>query len=99
MARDAHREIGWSHKRGAALVAAGEKKPPRKNIGSVLAPKEVEVPFEDRPLAETGPERAIIEQEGPARGPVCADDALVAFNRQQHGANPTLRQCYRHDPV
>jgi hypothetical protein len=30
------------------------------------------------------PEPVIVEHEGGARGPVCADDALVAGNRKQH---------------
>ena len=68
--------IGWSHKRGAALVAPDEQHS-RKGVGLFFAPEEVDLSFEDRPQADTGPEPAIIEQEGPARNPVCADDALL----------------------
>ena len=98
IARGAHNVIGWSHKRGAAVVAAGDQQS-RRDIGPVLAPEEVEVSFEDRPQADTGPQPAIIEQEGRARGPVCANDALVAVNRQQHAWNAALRRRYRDDPL
>jgi hypothetical protein len=98
IARGAHNGIGWSHKRGAAVVAAGDQQS-RGDIGPVLAPEEVEVSFEDRPQADTGPQPAIIEQEGRARGPVCANDALVAVNRQQHAYGAALRRRYRDDPL
>src|SRR5262249_29838543 len=97
-ARSTHRVIGWSHERGAALVAAGDQQS-RVDIGPVLAPEEVEVSFEDRPQADTCPQPAIIEQEGRARGPVCANDALVAVNRQQHARNAALGRGYRDDPL
>ena len=71
-----HGAIGWSHKRGAAVVAAGKQQSPAY-IGPVLAPKKVEVSFEDCPQADTGLQSAIIEQEGPAGDAVCTDDALV----------------------
>src|SRR5580693_5523272 len=90
--------IGWSHKPGAALVAPDEQHP-RKDVGPFFAPKEVDASFEDRPQADTGAERAIIEQEGPARNPVCADDALVGVNRQQHTWNAAFGRRYRNDPL
>src|SRR5712692_8511077 len=82
--------MGWSHKRGAAVVAAGGQQS-RVDICPVLAPEEVEVSFEDRPQADTGPQPAIIEHEGRARSPVCANDALVAVNREQHAYSAALR--------
>ena len=66
--RGAHNLLGWSHKRGAAVVAAC-KQQSFAYIGPVLAPKKVEVSFEDRPQADPGPQPAIIEQEGRPRGP------------------------------
>src|SRR5712691_7593287 len=98
IARGAHSVMGWSHKRGAAVVAAGDHQS-RVDIGPVLAPEQVEVSFEDRPQADTGPQPAIIEQEGRARGPVCANDALVAVNRQQHAYSAALRRRHRDDPL
>src|SRR5882724_13415592 len=98
IARGAHSVIGWSHKRGVAVVAAGDQQS-RVDIGPVPAPEEVEVSVEDRPQAGPCPQPAIIEQEGLARGPVCANDALVAINRQQHADNAALRRRYRDDPL
>src|SRR5580700_10219397 len=98
MARGTCGLIRWSHKRGAALVATDEQNS-RKDVGPFFAPKEVDVSFEDRPQADTGPEPAIIEQEGPARNPVCADDALLGVNRQQHPWNDALGRRYRNDPL
>ena len=98
IARDARDVIGRCHKRGAAVAAAGDQQS-RVDIGPVLAPEEVEVSFEDRPQTDTGPQPAIIEQEGRARRPVCANDALVAVNRQQHACNAALRRRYRDDPL
>jgi hypothetical protein len=62
-------------------------------------PEEVDVSLEDRPQADTRTEPAIIEHEGRARGPVCADNALVAVNRQQHACTPSLWRRYRDDPL
>ena len=90
--------IGWSHKRGPTVIAAGDQQS-RRDIGPVLAPEEVDVSLEDRPQADTGPQPAIIEHEGRARDPVCADDALVAVNRQQHACSASLRRRYRDDPL
>src|SRR6516162_5843294 len=96
--RAARGVIGWGHKRGAALVAPGEQQS-GKDVGPVLAPKDVEVSFENRPQADTGPEPAIIEQQRPTRNSVRADDALVAVNRQQHAWNAALGRRYRDDPL
>src|SRR6266511_4137037 len=41
IARGAHNVIGWSHKRGAAVVAAGDQQS-RGDICPVLAPEEVD---------------------------------------------------------
>src|SRR6267154_1989810 len=98
IARGAHSVIGWGHKRRAAVMAAGDQQS-RGDIGPVLAPEEVEVSFEDRPQADTGPQPAIIKQQGRARGPVSANDALVAVNRQQHAYDAALRRRYRDDPL
>jgi hypothetical protein len=67
--------IGWGHKRGPTVIAADDQQS-RRDIGSVLAPEEVHISFEDRPQADARPEPAVIEQEGRARDPVCADDAV-----------------------
>src|SRR6202040_2916257 len=40
-----------------------------------------------------------IEHEGHARDPVCADDALVAVNRQQRAWRTSLLRRYRDDPL
>src|SRR5215510_9477319 len=98
IARRAHNVMGWSHKRGAAVVAAGNHQA-RTDIAPVLAPKKVGVSFEDRPQADTGPQPAVIGQQGGARDPVCADDALVAVNRQQHARNVAIGRRYRDDPL
>jgi hypothetical protein len=98
IARGAPSVIGWSHKRGAAVVAAGDQQS-RGDIDPVFAPEQVEVSFEDCPQADTGPKPAIIEQEGCPRSPVCANDALVAVNRQQHAYDAALRRRYRDDPL
>src|SRR6267142_2329773 len=92
------RRFGWSHKRGPTVIAAGEQQS-RGGIAPVLAPEEVEISLEDRPQAGTRPEPAINEHEGRARDPVCADDALVAVNRQQHAWRASLRRRYRDDPL
>jgi hypothetical protein len=97
-AQAAHSLIGWSHKRPAAVVAASEQQS-SIDVGPVFAPKEVKVSLEDRPQAETGPQPAIVQQEGRTRDPVCADDSLVAVNRQQHTQNPTLGWGYGDDPL
>jgi hypothetical protein len=65
------------------IIAAGEQQS-CGGITTVLAPEEVDVSLENRPQAGTRLEPAIIEYEGGTRDPVCADDALVAINRQQH---------------
>src|SRR6266404_2472327 len=98
IARGTHNVIGRSHKRGAAVVAAGDHQS-RVDIGPILAPEQVEVPFEDRPQADTSPQHVIIEHEGRARSPVCANDALVAVNRQQHAYRAALWRRYRDDPL
>src|SRR6476469_313110 len=92
------RGFGWRHKRGATVIAAGEQQS-RGGIAPVLAPEEVEISLEDRPQAGTRPEPAIAEHEGRPRDPVCADDALVAVNRQQHAWRASLRRRYRSDPL
>jgi hypothetical protein len=46
-----HGVIGWSHKHGPTVVAAGNQHP-RRDIGSVLAPEKVDVSLENRPQAE-----------------------------------------------
>jgi hypothetical protein len=83
IARGANNLLRWSHKRGEAVVAAGEQQS-LAYIGPVPAPKKVEVSFENRPQADTRLQPAIIEHEGPARNTVCTDDALIAVNREQH---------------
>jgi hypothetical protein len=90
--------IGWSHKRGPTVIAAGDQQS-RRDIRPVLAPEEVEVSLEDRPQADTSAEPAIIEQEGRPCDPVCADDALVAVDRQQHAWSFSLRRRHRDDPL
>src|SRR5262249_57505061 len=90
--------MGWGHKRGAAVVAAGNQQS-GADVGPVLAPKKLGVSLEDRPQADTGSQPAIIEQEGRARDPVCADDALVAVNRQQHAWYAAMGRRYRDDPL
>jgi hypothetical protein len=89
--------IGWGHKRGPAVIAAGDQQS-RRDIGPVLTPEEVDVSLEDRPQADTRLETAIIEHEGRARDPVCADNALVSVNRQQHACTSSFRRRYRNDP-
>src|SRR5262249_1186323 len=49
--------------------------------------------------ADAGAQRTIIEHERRARGPVCADDALVTVDRQQHPDNAALGRRHRDDPV
>jgi hypothetical protein len=90
--------IGWGHKRGPTVITAGDQQS-RRDIGPVLTPEEVDVSLEDRPQADTRSEPAIIEHEGRARDPVCADDALVAVDRQQHACTPSLRRRYPDDPL
>ena len=63
-------------------MAAGDHQA-RRDIGPVLASKEFEILLEHRPQADAVLKTAIIEQEGSARGAVCADDALVAIHCQQ----------------
>src|SRR5438132_10174472 len=92
------RRFGWSHKRGPTVIAAGDQQS-RGDIAPVLAPEEVDVSLENRPQAGTRLEPAIIEHEGRARDPVCADDVLVAVNRQQHAGSASLRRRYRDDPL
>jgi hypothetical protein len=60
----------------------------RKEIGPALTPEEAVVSLEDRPQAATRPEPSIIEHRGRASHPICAHDALVAVNRQQHTEAP-----------
>ena len=98
IARGTHRVIGWSHKRGPTVIAAGDQQS-RRDIGPVLAPEELDVTLEDRPQADARLEPAIIEQEGRACDPVCADDALAAVNRQQHAWSTSLLRRYRDDPL
>jgi hypothetical protein len=98
IARGTHGVIGWSYKRGAAVIAAGDQQS-RRDIGPVLAPEELDVTLEYRPQADTRAKPAIIEQEGRACDPVCADDALIAVNRQQHACSTSLLRRYRDDPL
>src|SRR5258707_5624559 len=98
IARGTDRVIGWSYKRGPAVIAAGDQQS-RRDIGPVLAPEELDITLEDRPQTDTRAEPAIIEQEGRARDPVRADDALAAVNRQQHACSTSLRRRYRDDPL
>src|SRR5262249_5476215 len=93
-----HRVLGWGHKRGPAVIAAGDQQS-RRDIVPVLMPEEVDVSLKDRPQADTGPEPAIIEHEGRARDPVRAHNALVAVDRQQPACHPSLRRRYRDDPL
>src|SRR5215469_8806885 len=62
VARACRGVIGWSDKRRATLIAPGEHQS-GKDVGAVLAPKEIEVPFKDRPQADTSPQPPIVEQE------------------------------------
>ena len=73
---------GRRHQGSAAVVAIGDHQA-RGDIGPVLAPKEVDIPFEYRPKADIRLETAIIEQEGRARDAVCTDNTLVAVHCQQ----------------
>jgi hypothetical protein len=90
--------IGWSHKRGPAVIAADDQQS-RRDVGSVLTPEEVHISLEDRPQAYARPEPAVIEQQRRACDPVGADDALVAVNRQQHALSASLQRRYRNDPL
>src|SRR6266850_2106001 len=92
------RNFGWSHKRAAPVVAAGDQQS-RMDISPVLAPKQVSVSFEDSPQADAGPQPAVIEHEGHACDLVCADDALVAVNCQQHAHSAALGRRHRDDPL
>src|SRR5260221_985135 len=98
IARGTHGVIGWSHKRGPTVIAASDQQS-RRDIGPLLAPEELDVTLEDRPQADTRAEPAIIEQEGRACDPGCADDALLAVNRQQHAWSTSLLRRYRDDPL
>src|SRR5258708_13020893 len=66
------RRFGWSHKRGPTVIAAGDQQP-RRDIGPVLAPEEVDVSLENRPQAGTRLEPATIAHERPAPPPPCPD--------------------------
>src|SRR5258708_8848475 len=90
--------MGWSYQRRTAVVGAG-KQQSGPDIGLFLAPEKIGVSFEDRPQADTGAQPAIVEQEGFAREPVCADDALVAVDGQQHARNVALGRRHRDDPL
>src|SRR6476646_1581994 len=92
------RLIWRSNKCRTAVAAAGNQER-RADICSVLAPEEIEISLEEFPQADTGLQPSIIQQEGPARGAVCADNALVAVNGQQHAYELPLRRHYRDDPL
>src|SRR6516164_7698843 len=98
IARDNRRLIRRSNKCRTAVVSAGNEER-RADICSILAPEEIEISFEKFPQADTGLQRPIIQQERPARGAVCSDDALVAVNGQQHTYELPLRWHYRDDPL
>src|SRR5260370_15022139 len=68
-------------------------------MGAVLESEEVEISLEDHPQADTGPQPAIIEKEGRARGRVGGSVGLVDGNRQQHAYDAALRRRYRDDPL
>jgi hypothetical protein len=91
------RRFGWSHKRGPTVIAAGDQQS-GGDIAPVLAPEEVDVSLENRPQAGTRLEPAIIEQEGRARDPVCADDAsshLVYYGRAPSDGAPSSFRPWR----
>ena len=98
IARDNRRLVRWSNKCRTAVTSAGNQER-RADICSGFAPEEIEISFEEFPQADTGLQRPIIQQEGPARCTVCADDALVAVNGQQHAYELPLRRHYRDDPL
>src|SRR6516164_6888867 len=98
IARDNCHPIRRSNKCRTAVTSAGNQER-SANICSVLVPEEIEISFEEFPQADTGLQRPIIQQEGPARGAVCADDALVAVNGQQHPYGLPLPRYHRNDPL
>src|SRR5262245_27532500 len=85
------RLIRWSNKCGTA-VAAARNHERRADICSVLAPEEIEISFEEFPQADTGLQASIVQQKHPARGAVCANDALVAVKGQQYTYELPLRR-------
>jgi len=91
--------LHWRRHQGRAALAAAGDDQARGDIGLVLASKELEIPFEYRPQADTGFKTAIIEQEGSARDAVCSDHALVAVHRQQYAGRLRPRCGDRNDPI
>src|SRR5215470_2859553 len=98
IARDTCRRVRWRNKCRTA-VAAGGNQERRAEIHSVLAPEDVWISLEEFPYGYAGLQSAIIQQESPARGTVCADDALVTINGQQHTCGRPVRRHYRDDPL
>ncbi len=90
--------IGWGHKCGPAVIAAGDQQS-RRDIGPVLTPEEVTSRSKiDHKLIPARSPRSSSMRD--ARGdPVCADNALVAINRQQHACTPSRRRCDCDDPL
>jgi len=89
--------LGRGHQRKPCIVAAGDDEL-RRNIRGILAPKETGVSFEYAPQADPASEPVIIEQQGGARGPACADDALVVIQGHQHPRGALFWRCHRDDP-
>src|SRR5438270_4615145 len=75
--------LGWRHQCRQDLIAAYDDKSCR-DVARVVPPKERAVSFEEGPEAAPGSEPFIIEQERGSRGSVCAHDALVMVDGQQH---------------
>src|SRR6516162_3607318 len=98
IARDNCHPIRRSNKCRTAVTSAGNQER-SANICSVLVPEEIEISFEEFPQADTGLQRPIIQQEGPARGAVCAQDALVGIDGQQNAYELPLRGHYGDDPL
>src|SRR6476646_2890673 len=91
--------LTWRGNKCRTAVATTGNQEWRADICSVLAPEEIEISLEEFPQADADLHPSIIQQEGPARGAVCADDALVAVNGQQDTNEMALRRYYRDDPL
>src|SRR5262245_36579178 len=98
IARDHRRLIRRSNKCRTAVASSGNQER-RADICSVLASEEFEISLKEFPQADTDLKPPIIQQEGPARGTVCADDALVGVNGQQHTYELSLWWHYCDDPL
>src|SRR6516162_4546341 len=95
---NARSPLGGSHQRRPSLVAPGDDEQ-RRDIARILPPKKRAVLFKEVPQADTGAQRAIVEQERSARGSVCADNALAAIDGEQHACGALVRRRNRDDPL